>query len=92
MAHNVRVQRIPVVSKKDGHVLKGKYTYRVTCKHRACRSTSIGEATSAAQADNLKSDHHFGVSFLHSVNHPNDKAHERAVANKAKKASVKPRG
>lgn len=86
MAHHVRTRKIAQFSKKDGHILKGKYIYRVECKHRACRSTPIGEATSAAQADYLKSEHHWGVSFLHSVNHPNDKAHERVIRNKENKA------
>lgn len=88
MAHNVVIKKVPKLA-KDGHLLKGKYVYRVACKHRMCRGSSLGEATSAAQADYLKSEHHLGVSFEHSANHPSDKAHERVQHNKQKKAGTR---
>jgi hypothetical protein len=90
MAHNVKVKKVAVLA-KDGHVLKGKYRYVVTCKHRACRAHPIGEATSESRAALMKQEHHFGVSFLHTVNHPNDKAHPRTEKRKAEKL-VKSRG
>ncbi len=82
MAHNVRVKRIPVFSKKDGKLLKGKYTYRVTCKNRNCGH--VGDETSDARAQAMRVSHHAEVKAEYRAKNPNDRAHVRANQNRSK--------
>lgn len=84
MAHHVRTKKIAQFSKKDGHILKGKYIYRVECKR--CGLLHDEKITSEALAERYKIDHHMDMRGKHSVKHPNDKAHQRVIWNKAKKA------
>lgn len=88
MAHHVRITKVALHSKKDGHILKGKYIYRVKCKrcgnlHPDTRITSEGMANLATV------NHHLDVSNRHSINHPNDQAHKRVIRNKVKKAGTR---
>jgi hypothetical protein len=86
MAHHVRTRKIALYSKKDGHILKGKYIYRVECKE--CKDF-CEDATSETRSKTLTDEHHMDASIRHTANHPNDRAHKRVIRNKVKKAGTR---
>lgn len=91
MAHHIVIKKGAVFA-KDGHILKGKYRYTVSCKR--CGRLDDGKCTSSAQAELFKDGHHSDMSSEHQRTHPNDRAHIRAHQNKRKRSArmVKPRG
>lgn len=90
MAHNVRVNKIPLTNKAGE--LNGKYRYDVKCKHRGCGSLGSFTGNAAAQAHRIG--HHAEVKARYRAQNPNDRAHIRVHRNKADKAvkMVSPRG
>ena len=89
VAHNVVISKTAVFARSDGHLLKGKYTYRVRCKE--CGDLHDAKITSEGLAELCKANHHIDVHNKHHSAHPNDKAHLRTDRRKVMKM-VKPRG
>lgn len=90
VAHNIVISKLAVFARSDGHLLKGKYTYRVKCKR--CGDLHEGsKITSEGVAELCKANHHIDVHTKHHSAHPNDRAHLRTDRRKAKKM-VKQRG
>lgn len=85
MAHNVRVNKVPLTNKAGE--LTGKYRYDVDCKHRGCGK--LGSFTGAATATARRVGHHAEVKAEYRSKNPDDKAHARANRNKIKKAGTR---
>jgi len=84
MAHKVSVKKRAVFAQKDGHLLKGKYKYRVKCQR--CGVLHLTTITSGGVAGLLKDTHHAEVHAEHHSKHPNDKAHLRTDLKKMVKS------
>lgn len=80
MAHNVRVDKVPLLNKAGE--LNGKYRYDVTCKHRGCGK--LGSFTGNATAQSCRVGHHAEMKAAYRLSNPNDRAHVRANQNKKK--------
>lgn len=81
MAHNVRIDKFQQYA-KDGHLLKGKYSYVVSCK-QCGRLHKPGETiASAAVAGYVKGQHHAVAKARHVTAHPHDTRYKNVPTKK----------
>lgn len=70
MAHNVVIKKIPLTT-KDQRIVKGKYTYQVSCKR--CGSLHQNKITGEGVANLAKANHHIEIQGRHAAAHPSDR-------------------